>query len=718
MAKSAPAEPSGLILPHEVREAIKCGPAFEYRDWRPIRAARGELTRAELAMAFSEAHHPLPDGAHVGEYVRLLPFQEALFYQIIDTQAWMTILSMGRKNAKALALDTPIPTPSGFRELREIQAGDVILASDGTRTMVTAESPVYHDKPCYRLTFSTGASIVASLDHRWMTYHDWQGQRVYGVVNTGQIVCTLFSHTGGKTIPNHVIPCEILADSPAFLHFLANAGLEVDHYQYNRSISITSASYVGPVPCKCLTVQSPFHMFLAGKTCIPTHNSETVSRILAPYLIGPLAEQNSNIALAANSRDQAGHIFDYLCKSLIQNRRLDGLYRIIGHAKTIIGYKRNVTLKCLSAEARNAHGGQYKIIVFDELGQITSQVSDFFDSLVTGQGTQAEPKFIVLSTQARNDDCLLSILMDGAIRANSKTTAVHLYAAEPNCPIDSKPDWKRANPALGEFRSEQDIQRQCEQAKNTPSSENRFRNLILNQRVTYDSVFLAPAPYRLCNGEPDPDVFRRFPTAIALDLSARQDLTAAVIAACDESGTVHLLPFVFCPTFGIVERSARDHAPYDAWVKSGHLIPIGGKTMDYTQIATYLRDALVKMDISPNWVAYDRWGISHFKKAATDVGFCVAAQWLPVGQGFKDFSPRCKAFESLILAGKIRHGGHPLFNMAFSNAVVVTDPAGNIKLDKMRSTMRIDPAIAAVMAAFQVTEGQESDAFDVTTMIG
>jgi phage terminase large subunit-like protein len=66
------------------------------------------------------------------------------------------------------------------------------------------------------------------------------------------------------------------------------------------------------------------------------------------------------------------------------------------------------------------------------------------------------------------------------------------------------------------------------------------------------------------------------------------------------------------------------------------------------------------------------------------------------------------AFETLLLAGKLRHGGHPLLNMAVANAVAVHDPSGNAKLDKAQSTLRIDPLVAAIMAAYAVTEGQQN----------
>jgi phage terminase large subunit-like protein len=53
-----------------------------------------------------------------------------------------------------------------------------------------------------------------------------------------------------------------------------------------------------------------------------------------------------------------------------------------------------------------------------------------------------------------------------------------------------------------------------------------------------------------------------------------------------------------------------------------------------------------------------------------------------------------------LLHGKVRHGGHPLLNMAAANAIVVSDPSGNMKLDKSQSTQKIDPLQAMVMAVY------------------
>ena len=70
---------------------------------------------------------------------------------------------------KALSLDTPLPTPTGWTTMGGLQVGDEVLGLDGLPTTVTYATPVMLDHTCYRVTFSDGESIVADADHRWFT---------------------------------------------------------------------------------------------------------------------------------------------------------------------------------------------------------------------------------------------------------------------------------------------------------------------------------------------------------------------------------------------------------------------------------------------------------------------------------------------------------------------------------------------------------------------
>jgi phage terminase large subunit-like protein len=99
-------------------------------------------------------------------------------------------------------------------------------------------------------------------------------------------------------------------------------------------------------------------------------------------------------------------------------------------------------------------------------------------------------------------------------------------------------------------------------------------------------------------------------------------------------------------------------------------------------------------------VNFDRWRIDDFHRDADRVGFATDAEWIEVGQGYKDFSPRMEKMLELMLQGKVLHGGHPLLTMSAANAIAVLDPAGNQKLAKDKSTQKIDPLVAMVMSVY------------------
>lgn len=437
--------------------------------------------------------------------------------------------------------------------------------------------------------------------------------------------------------------------------------------------------------------------------------SFVVAVILLAYILGPLAKRNITLASGALSRDQASLVYRLCEKMLNLSPKLNGLYRCVPSSKKIVGLAMNTEYRALSADGASNLGNSFNLVLLDEAGQIKGANNSFTEMLETSQGSftdEQRPLMIILSTQAPSDADYLSQKIDDAVRSGNRKTVCHLYAADEGCDLLDEEQWGKANPGLGKYRSLSDLREQLTQAARLPAKESSARNLLLNQRVSAESMFIAPAVWKRNAGPIDEDVFRRMPTVMGLDLSARNDLTAAVLAARDEDGIVHVKPYVFCPTRGIEERSKRDRAPYADWVRDGFMVPIGGESMDYDQIAEYLRDTLDDEGIALSKVAFDRWRVDIFKAAAERCGFAQFAEWVSVGQGFRDMAPRLEALEGLLLEGRMRHGGHPLMNMAASNAIAVQDPAGARKLDKSKSTLRIDPLVAAVMAVYEVTDGE------------
>ena len=108
---------------------------------------------------------------------------------------------------KALALETPLPTPDGWTTMGEVRAGDRLIGADGRPTTVVAATEVLHDRPCYEVEFSDGTVIVADAWHQWLTHT--RASRRYGknpeVRTTEELAKTLRTNTADRRL-NHSVP--------------------------------------------------------------------------------------------------------------------------------------------------------------------------------------------------------------------------------------------------------------------------------------------------------------------------------------------------------------------------------------------------------------------------------------------------------------------------------------------------------------------------------
>ena len=81
----------------------------------------------------------------------------------------MIVIAARPAIGKALALDTPLPTPAGWTTMGEVRVGDYLIGADGQPTQVVAATDVLHGRPCYEVEFDDGTVIIADADHQWKT---------------------------------------------------------------------------------------------------------------------------------------------------------------------------------------------------------------------------------------------------------------------------------------------------------------------------------------------------------------------------------------------------------------------------------------------------------------------------------------------------------------------------------------------------------------------
>ena len=159
------------------------------------------------------------------------------------------------------------------------------------------------------------------------------------------------------------------------------------------------------------------------------------------------------------------------------------------------------TFDVLSADVAPVHGLSPSFICYDELAQVPSRA--LYDALGTALGGRAQPLMLVISTQAARDEAPMSELVDYGLRiarGEIQDPGFHLtlYSAPPESDAWKLATWKLANPALGDFRSLEDVKRLALQAQRMPAAEASFRNLILNQRVDTTAQFIDMRAWSAC----------------------------------------------------------------------------------------------------------------------------------------------------------------------------------------------------------------------------
>jgi replicative DNA helicase len=122
----------------------------------------------------------------------------------------MIIIAARPGIGKALALDTPLPTPTGWTTMGEIQVGDELLGADGRPTRVVAATEIMHGRPCFELEFSDGTTVIADADHQWLT----ETRTFAEVRTTAEIAASLRCQTSDRRL-NHSITNAHPLDLPA-----------------------------------------------------------------------------------------------------------------------------------------------------------------------------------------------------------------------------------------------------------------------------------------------------------------------------------------------------------------------------------------------------------------------------------------------------------------------------------------------------------------------
>lgn len=417
------------------------------------------------------------------------------------------------------------------------------------------------------------------------------------------------------------------------------------------------------------------------------------------YLIGD-REEGAQVYVAATKREQTKEIFDAAAAIVDMDPRLA---RLASTYRGEIRYKRSV-LGRLSKDAKRMDGLNVHAALVDEIH--AHQDSGVWDVLRSAQGARKQPIMRGITTAGFDKRSFAYQLrayvikvLEGVVQDDGLFGMIYTIDDEERW--DDEREWVKANPNIGVSVSIDDLREQCAEAREMPSAKVEFLTKRLNVWLHGEVLWMPVEKWRSCTVESmdglmpwkdltDCDGLLNAECYGGLDLASTEDLCS--LALCFTDGDKRrVFQRSWLPEAALQKRFKKGDKTLQQFVDSGHLVIVPGVVIDQKWIEKDIKLVCERFDVRS--IFFDRWNSSQLvtnmlENEVPMVGF---------GQGFASISAPMKELMRLTLVGDIEHND-PLLAWAISNVVEVKDPAGNIKTDKSKSSEKIDPAQAVIMA--------------------
>ena len=409
---------------------------------------------------------------------------------------------------------------------------------------------------------------------------------------------------------------------------------------------------------------------------------------------------------AGTSRKQSKVIFEE-CQLMLRGSILAPKFKItrdeIIHRKTLS------RLEALSREAKkDGEGTNVQLAILDEYKDMTDTM--FYEIAETGQRALPQPLLIIISTAGNNINCPMytqeypyaTRLLNGEIENDRYFTVI--CEVENGDDIDDWRVWEKANQLLFTYKEGiEGLKDGYKVAKEIPEKMNTFlvKNLNMWQSNNGVNSYMNMDKFRQNSVAKPPIDLRGKQCFIGVDISAKIDLTSVTFMFPYYEDNVlkqYFESYSFCPNEERVAFHERnDKMPFKAWQNMGYIISTESPIVDQNFIIDFIENKIKEYGISKATFAVDPSNASLFSTTLTDKGYDVFEIYF----SFKHQNEPVTAFREQLLEGRICYLYNPCLEWQFTNAKVVTNNDGYIKIDKSSSKERID-AVDSCICAFKL----------------
>lgn len=413
------------------------------------------------------------------------------------------------------------------------------------------------------------------------------------------------------------------------------------------------------------------------------------------------SQPKREILFAARNRDQVRTAFNFVTgfiEGLPEDQREQFIIR--RGSKLEVEYSGNGggLIRVIPADGKSILGGAPTLCLMDERAAWEREKGDNLENAILSGLGKRDGRALILSTSAPDDANTFSRWLDDP----PPGTYVQEHRPAFGLPADDLPSLLEANPGAveGIGASPEWLVAQAKRAiARGGSALSSFRNLNRNERVsTADrSVLVTVDEWLGSERAPDDLPPRDGPCILGVDLGGSRSMSAAAFY-WPQTGRLEALG-TFPGNPGLADRGAADGVSdrYVQMQERGELTVMGEATVPP---GPWLAEIVRKLDgITPACIVGDRFRHAEFTEAMDKAGLRVPFVYR--GFGWKDGSEDVERFRRALFDGEVRGVPSLLLRSAFSDAIVLNDPAGNAKLAKARSLGRIDAAAATVLAVAQ-----------------
>jgi phage terminase large subunit-like protein len=444
---------------------------------------------------------------------------------------------------------------------------------------------------------------------------------------------------------------------------------------------------------------------------IPKKNGKsTLASGIGLYLLAGDGEMGAEVYSAATDREQASIVHNEAINMVEASPELAAFLKVNRSTKNILHSGNRSYYRAVSAKPQGKEGFNGNGCIIDELHAWHG--SELWDALKYMGRSRPEPLHFVITTAGddmesicrKQHDYAQSVL-DGTFLDDRFFAYICSAGEEVGTETDYRDHdvWRRANPSMGITIDEDEFGADLEEAARSPREWQAFLRYSFNKWATSEAPWLQMDKWHSCREEFTAEDLRDEPCWIGLDLSRTRDMCAAVAVfpGAEEDETYRILPFFWLPE---EEARAKAHlVSYLPWSEEGHLELVPGEVIEQSYIKRRLIELSEQFEVQA--LLFDR---IYAEELTLELEENHGIPRVEFPQTMSQFAGPSALFERLIIAGRMKHNGHPVLTWQAGHVSARWDANNNLRPIKHKPDdyRKVDGIVATVMALAGASAGR------------